>query len=82
MLILTHLQQTVFENIVGNGEIAGNEQFLLFVQIESICRQQNKCNLKTEILSGIGRKPCGEKEKMLINSIFSFSHNVFKRFLF
>ena len=30
MLILTHQQQTAFENIVGKGEIAHNEQFLLF----------------------------------------------------
>ena len=27
-----HQQQTVFENIVGKGEIARNEQFLLFPQ--------------------------------------------------
>ena len=27
-----HQQQTVFENIVGKGEIALNEQFLLFSQ--------------------------------------------------
>ena len=27
-----HKQQTVFENIVGKGEIACNEQFLLFPQ--------------------------------------------------
>ena len=26
------------------------------VQIQSICRQQNKCDLKSEILFGIGRK--------------------------
>ena len=32
MLILTHQQQTAFENIVGKGEIAQNEQFLLFAQ--------------------------------------------------
>ena len=32
MLILTHQQQTVFENVVGNEEIARNEQFLLFPQ--------------------------------------------------
>ena len=32
MLILTHQQQTAFENIVGKGEIACNEQFLLFPQ--------------------------------------------------
>ena len=30
--ILTHLQQTAFENIVGKEEIAHNEQFLLFPQ--------------------------------------------------
>ena len=27
-----HQQQTTFENIVGKGEIAHNEQFLLFSQ--------------------------------------------------
>ena len=36
MLILTHQQQPDFENIVGKGEIARNEQcnehFLLFLQ--------------------------------------------------
>ena len=32
MLILTHQQQTAFENIVGKGEIACNEQFLLLPQ--------------------------------------------------
>ena len=32
ILILTHQQQTAFENIVGKGEIAHNEQFLLFPQ--------------------------------------------------
>ena len=32
MLILTHQQQTVFENIVGNLEIARNIPFLLFPQ--------------------------------------------------
>ena len=30
--MLTHPQQTAFENIVGKGEIARNEQFLLFPQ--------------------------------------------------
>ena len=32
ILILTHQQQTVLENIEGKGEIARNEQFLLFPQ--------------------------------------------------
>ena len=30
MLILTHQQQTAFENNMGKEEIARNEQFLLF----------------------------------------------------
>ena len=29
---MTHQQQAAFENIVGKGEIARNEQFLLFPQ--------------------------------------------------
>ena len=32
LLSLTHQQQTGFESIVGKGEIARNEQFLLFPQ--------------------------------------------------
>ena len=32
ILVLTHQQQTAFENIVGKGEIARKEQFLLFPQ--------------------------------------------------
>ena len=40
------------------------QQISRLVQIESICRQQNKCNSKTEILFGIARKHCREKEKM------------------
>ena len=32
VLILTHQEQTAFENIVGKGEIARDEQFLLFTQ--------------------------------------------------
>ena len=31
---------------------------------------------------GQKKKPLWEKEKMLVTSIFSFSHNVFKRLLF
>ena len=32
ILILTHEEQRAFENIAGKGEIACNEQFLLFPQ--------------------------------------------------
>ena len=52
------------------------------VQIESICRGQNKCNLKKRNSFLDGKKTVLEKEKMLVTSIFSFSHNVFKRLLF
>ena len=37
---------------------------------------------KTEICLGKGTEQLWEKEKMLVTSIFSFSHNVLKRFLF
>ena len=52
------------------------------VQIENICKRQNECNLNTEILFEKGEKHCGEKEEMLVTSIFSFPHNVFKSVLF
>ena len=38
MLILTHQQQTAFENFAGKEEIARKEQFLLFPQ----CFQLNQ----------------------------------------
>ena len=45
--------------------------FRLF-QIQSICRWQNKCNWKTEILSGIGRKHCGKRRKCWLPAFSSF----------
>ena len=51
------------------------------VQIESICRwQQKKCDKTIQICLGKGRKQL-EKEEMLVTSIFSFSHNVFLKLL-
>ena len=41
ILILTHQQQTAFENMVGKGEIACDEQFLLFPQ----CFQLNQITI-------------------------------------
>ena len=38
-------------------------QNLRLVQIESICRQQNKCDRKKEICFGKGRKYCGKRRK-------------------
>ena len=39
-------------------------QFFRLVQIESICRLQNKCKLKTEILLRMGRKHGGWVENI------------------
>ena len=52
------------------------------IEIESICRRQNECDCKIEILFWEEKKTLWGKEKMLIKSIFSFSHNVFKRLHF
>ena len=49
---------------------------------ESTCRRQNKRDWKIKICVEMGRKHCGEKEKMLVTSVFSFSHNVFKRLIY
>ena len=43
------LQYKSFENTVGEGEIAWKPFFQL-VQIETICKQQNKWDWKIEIL--------------------------------
>ena len=49
------------------------------VQIQSTYRRQNKCDSKFEFGFRKGRKHFGEKEEMLVTSIFSFSQTVFKR---
>ena len=51
-------------------DLVGVRKSLPIFEIENICRQQHKCDSDTEICSGKGR------------SIFSFSHNVFKRLKF
>ena len=59
------------------------QQMFRLVELESICRRQNKCDFKIDIyLLWEGKKILWEKEKMLVTSIFSFSLNVFKRLLF
>ena len=63
-----------------SSKLFTKRQIFRHIQIESICRQQNRYDTKTEIcFETERRKHCGEKEKMLVTSIFSFSHNVFKR---
>ena len=48
--------------------------------MESICRQQNESDSKIEACFGKGSKHCGRRQ-MLVTSIFSFPHIVFKRLL-
>ena len=48
------------------------------LQIQSTCRQQNGCDSKTGFCLGEDRKHSGKIRKMLVNSIYSFSQNVFK----
>ena len=42
------------------------------VQIESICRRQNKCNLKTEILSAMVRKHGDKRRKCWLQAFSAF----------
>ena len=71
------LTKLVFERI-GINEEKGRKMHQIFypccvltlyqtdfgqVIIKSICRQNNKCNLKMEILCRIGRKDCGKRRK-------------------
>ena len=48
------------------------QQILRLVQIQRICRQQNNCKLKTEILFGMGRKHCGKRRKCWLPAFSPF----------
>ena len=62
------------------GEIADNQPFYLFLQyLESIYRLQIKCYWSIISLPFIGQKISWKNEKMLVTSIFSFFHDVFKK---
>ena len=52
--------------------------FRLF-RTESVCRRQFQIWRKWQKTIQTGRKHCGEKEKLLVTSNFSFSQSVFKR---
>ena len=78
---------TTFYTIMSilKAHVSGQKYYLFttrqtcrLVGIESICRQQTKCNPKVETYFEKGKKTLCENEKMLVTSIFSFSHNVFK----
>ena len=85
---LTHQQHTALENIIRKGEIAHNKQFLLFPR----CFLLNQVIISPfvhifEIISLFAaefeepRIGISGKGKMLVASIFFFSHHTFKRFL-
>ena len=48
------------------------QQILRLVQVQSICRRQNKCKIKTEILFGMSRKPYGERRKCWLQAFSPF----------
>ena len=50
-------------SMCGKGLTLIKRQFFRLLRIESICRWQNKCNLKVELLFGIGRKHYGRRRK-------------------
>ena len=54
---------------------------LRLVQIESFCRQQNRCNPKIEICFEKGRKYCGKKRKYWLPA-FSLFPTMFSRTVF
>ena len=70
------LPKTIFWFWITFILLSANLQILRPVQIIGICRRKNKYNSNTEILLEKGRKKLREKEKLLVTSIFSFSHNV------
>ena len=57
-------------------------QLLRLVQIQSICRRQNKCKLQTEILFWMGRKHCGKSRKCCLPAFSSFPTMFLKGFFF
>ena len=73
------------KNIFGNGENAGHQHFLLFSvilllinEIKSYVDDRSKYSLNdNELFDRV--KTFLEMEKMLVTSIFSFSHKVFKK---
>ena len=53
-------------------ELFTKQQNFGFVQIQSICRRQNKCDSKTEICFGTGRKHCWKRRKCCLPAFSPF----------
>ena len=56
-------------------------QLLAWSKLKAFADEKINVTEKMEILYRMRKKRLREKEKMLVTSIFSFSHNVFKRLL-
>ena len=66
-------QQTCLnQGLFGKGLNLYQRQNFGLVQIESICRPQIKCDSKTEICFGKGRKHCGKKRKCWLPAFSPF----------
>ena len=61
-----HLQMS---NVV---QLFTKRQNFRLVQIQSICRRQNKWDEKTEICFGKGRKHCGKRRKCWLPAFSPF----------
>ena len=64
------------------GLIFTKRQNIRLVQIQSICRQQNKCDVNIEICFGKGRKHCGKMRKCLLPALSLFPSMFSKVYFF
>ena len=69
------------ERFVKFSETLTKQHIFRLVQIESIGRRQNRCNLKTKIVFGMGRKHCGKRRKCWLPA-FSPSPTMFSKGFF
>ena len=67
MTALVYLQLSLRTN-----ELSTKQQKLRLVQIETICRQQNKYDRKSEICFGKDIKHCGKRRKCWLPAFSSF----------
>ena len=58
-----------------------NDKFLEWSKFKAFADDKVSVTLKQKFCLGVVENIVGEKEKMLVTSIFFFSHNVFKRLL-
>ena len=68
--------------LCDNGSTLSKGQNRTHVQIESICRQQNVCTLKKEILFGMGRKHFVKMRKCWLPAFSTFPTMFSKGFFF